>query len=142
MTRDVHDPGRRSFLRKSAALGAGAVAAPAALLQTINNGAKADGDPIPVGQASPQTGFAAPDGIEFKRGLELACEEINAMGGILGRPLEPHVAHDSASTYAAASSDSSTLGRWGWRAMVSSSARGRSARSRRPSSSRKAAAVP
>jgi branched-chain amino acid transport system substrate-binding protein len=83
-------PSRRSFLKRGAALGAGAVAAPAVMLQTINNGAKAQGEPIPVGQASPQTGFAAPDGIEFKRGLELACEEINAMGGILGRPLEPH----------------------------------------------------
>lgn len=89
MTRDVN-PGRRTFLKRGAALGAGAVAAPAALLQTINNGAKADGDPIPVGQATPLTGFAAPDGIEFRRGLELACEEINAAGGILGRPLEPH----------------------------------------------------
>ena len=38
----------------------------------------------------PLTGWAAADGIEFKRGLEMACEEINAVGGILGRPLEPH----------------------------------------------------
>jgi branched-chain amino acid transport system substrate-binding protein len=96
MSRDVKDeqstataPSRRSFLKRGATIGAAAVAAPVAMLQTINNGAKAQGEPIPVGQATPLTGFAAPDGIEFQRGLELACEEINAAGGILGRPLEP-----------------------------------------------------
>ncbi len=51
---------------------------------------RADGEPIPVGQAAPLTDFAAADGIEFKNGLTLACEEINALGGILGRPLEPY----------------------------------------------------
>ena len=56
----------------------------------INNGAKAAGKPIPVGGGVPLTGWAAADGIEFKRGLEMACEEINVVGGILGRPLEPH----------------------------------------------------
>jgi len=78
---------RRRFLQAGATA---AVVGPAALLQTINNGAKAQGDPIPVGQAGPTTAFAAADGIEFKNGLLLACEEINAMGGILGRPLEPY----------------------------------------------------
>src|SRR5918994_4309994 len=58
------------------------------------------------------------------------------------RPLEPHLGHDSASTYAAASSSPSETARCGWSAMVSSSARGRSARSRRPSSSRNMGAVP
>ena len=60
------------------------------LLSAINNGAKAAGKPIPVGGGVPLTGWAAADGIEFKRALEMACEEINAMGGILGQPLEPH----------------------------------------------------
>jgi branched-chain amino acid transport system substrate-binding protein len=78
---------RRGFLKAGATA---AVAGPALLLQSINNGAKAQGAPIPVGQAGPQSGFAAPDGIEFQRGLQLACEEINAAGGILGRPLEPY----------------------------------------------------
>ena len=79
--------GRRRFLKAGATA---ALVGPAALLQSVNNGAKADGEPIPVGQAGPTTGFAAADGIEFKNGLTLACEEINAMGGILGRPLEPY----------------------------------------------------
>lgn len=78
-------PSRRLFLKGAAAMGSGA-----AVLAGINDGARADGDPIPVGQAAPLTDFAAADGVEFKNGLTLACEEINAMGGILGRPLEPH----------------------------------------------------
>ena len=78
--------GRRSFLKKGAvAFGGGA-----ALLAGINGGAQAaTGKPIPVGQAAPLTDFAAADGIEFKNGLTMACEEVNALGGILGRPLEP-----------------------------------------------------
>jgi branched-chain amino acid transport system substrate-binding protein len=55
----------------------------------MNDGARAQGAAIPVGQAAPLTDYAAADGVEFKNGLTLACEEINALGGILGRPLEP-----------------------------------------------------
>jgi branched-chain amino acid transport system substrate-binding protein len=79
-------PSRRSFFGRTAAIAAGSTA----LLASLNNGAKAAGDPIPVGQAAPLTDFAAADGVEFKNGLTLACEEINAAGGILGRPLEPY----------------------------------------------------
>ena len=79
----------RRGLLKTAALGGGALLG-TNLLSAINNGAKAAGKPIPVGGGVPVTGWAAADGIEFKRGLEIACEEINAVGGILGRPLEPH----------------------------------------------------
>jgi branched-chain amino acid transport system substrate-binding protein len=43
---------------------------------------------IPVGSALPLSGVAAADGIEFQRGLELAAEEINALGGVLGRKVE------------------------------------------------------
>jgi branched-chain amino acid transport system substrate-binding protein len=75
---------RRSFMKTSALTGA------AAILASVNNGARAAGAAIPVGQAAPLTDFAAADGVEFKNGLTLACEEINALGGILGRPLEPH----------------------------------------------------
>ena len=78
-------PSRRVFIKSAAALGAGG-----ALLAGMNDGARADGEPIPVGQAAPLTDFAAADGVEFKNGLTLACEEINALGGILGRPLEPY----------------------------------------------------
>jgi branched-chain amino acid transport system substrate-binding protein len=77
-------PSRRVFIK-----GAAALTGSAAILASINDGARAEGEPIPVGQAAPLTDFAAADGVEFKNGLTLACEEINALGGILGRPLEP-----------------------------------------------------
>ena len=76
---------RRTFLTATAA----AIAGGAAILARANDGARAAGASIPVGQAAPLTDFAAADGVEFKNGLTLACEEINALGGILGRPLEP-----------------------------------------------------
>src|SRR6516165_9752192 len=78
---------RRRFLG-TAAIG-GSVLLGSNLLSALNNGTKAAGKPIPVGGGVPLTGWAAADGIEFKRGLEIACEEINAVGGILGRPHEP-----------------------------------------------------
>ena len=90
--------GRRKFLSMGGGLAAsGAMLASinaAALAQTNElapsiEGMQASGDPIPVGGGVPLTGWAAADGIEFKRALEMACDEINAMGGILGRPLQP-----------------------------------------------------
>jgi branched-chain amino acid transport system substrate-binding protein len=83
------DPVRRGILKQAAILGTGAVVGGGSLLQTINNGAMAQGEPIPVGGGNPLTGWAAADGLEFKNGLDLACEEINSWGGILGRPLVP-----------------------------------------------------
>lgn len=46
------------------------------------------GEPIKIGSASPVTGPFAGDGEQMVRGQELAIEEINAAGGVLGRPLE------------------------------------------------------
>jgi len=69
----------------------GGLGAPSlATLGTLNNGAKAKGAPIPIGSMYPLTGAAAVDGTGYKRGIELAIDEINAYGGILGRPLEPY----------------------------------------------------
>jgi hypothetical protein len=77
---------RRGLLTGSAALGSAAL-----MLASMNREAHAEGEPVPIGSALPISGFAAADGIEFKNGLELAAEEINAAGGILGRPIEIHV---------------------------------------------------
>lgn len=76
---------RRSFLSHSGAAGAGA-----GLLSALNmNSAKAqDSKPVRVGAALPMSGPAAADGVEFKRGLELAAKEVNAAGGVLGRPVQ------------------------------------------------------
>lgn len=77
---------RRGLLAGTAALGSAAL-----MLASMNREARAEGDPVPIGSALPMSGFAAADGIEFKNGLELAAEEINAAGGILGRPIELHI---------------------------------------------------
>ena len=75
---------RRSFLT-NAGLGASA----AALLAGLNQGAQAQkADPVIVGCPMPLTGVVAADGIEFRRGIEMSAKEINALGGILGRPIE------------------------------------------------------
>lgn len=65
----------------------------AAVLTGLDAGAaKAQGgEPIAIGSALPMSGPAAGDGVEFRNGLELAAEEINAAGGILGRPIEIHI---------------------------------------------------
>jgi hypothetical protein len=66
----IENAGRRRFFGKAASLGVGGLTGSAALLASINDGAKAQGDPIKVGGAVPITGWAAADGIEFQRGLE------------------------------------------------------------------------
>lgn len=75
---------RRGFLTSAAASGSGA-----AMLAGMNSQAAAQSsEPVVVGGPLPLTGAAAADGIEFRRGLETAADEINAMGGILGRPVQ------------------------------------------------------
>jgi branched-chain amino acid transport system substrate-binding protein len=44
---------------------------------------------IPIGSMVPLTGPSAVDGAEFRKGVVLACEDINAAGGLLGRKLRP-----------------------------------------------------
>lgn len=44
---------------------------------------------IPIGSMVPLTGPSAVDGAEFRKGIILACEDINAAGGLLGRKLRP-----------------------------------------------------
>lgn len=77
---------RRSLLTGSAV---GAVGA-AALLSSVNAASAQSGEAIPVGSALPLSGAAAADGKEFRQGLEMARDEINELGGVLGRPIELH----------------------------------------------------
>lgn len=44
--------------------------------------------PIKLGSVAPLTGPFASSGVEMKRGLEMALDEINAQGGILGRKVQ------------------------------------------------------
>lgn len=90
MSKDKTGTSRRASRRdvlKGSALAAGS----AAMLAGLNAQAgAAEGAPIPIGCPAPLTGIVAADGIEFRRGLEMAAEEINGLGGILGRPIELH----------------------------------------------------
>lgn len=53
-------------------------------------------DSIPIGFHAPLTGFAASDGKSARIGAELAVEQANAKGGVLGKPLELIVYDDQA----------------------------------------------
>jgi branched-chain amino acid transport system substrate-binding protein len=45
-------------------------------------------EPVKIGVVTPLTGTYAPIGQQVRWGVELAAKEINAAGGILGRPVE------------------------------------------------------
>jgi branched-chain amino acid transport system substrate-binding protein len=49
---------------------------------------KAQSDVIRIGHLTPVTGFLGPLGEFAQMGVRLAAEEINAAGGVLGRPVE------------------------------------------------------
>ena len=75
-----------SMSRRSA-LGGMAAAAAAVSAPTIIRSAAA-ADPIRIGVLSPVTGAWTVYGQAHSRGFELAVGEINAAGGVLGRPIE------------------------------------------------------
>jgi len=54
-------------------------------------------EPIKIGGLFPLTGPLAPYGKEIVKGFKMAIEQINAAGGVLGRPLEP-VIRDTATS--------------------------------------------
>lgn len=80
---------RRGFTRLTLSL------AGIALAGTLPLSANA-ADPVRIGFNAPLTGFAAADGKSALNGAELAVEQINAGGGINGRPLELVVYDDGA----------------------------------------------
>lgn len=55
---------------------------------TASSGAAGSTQPIKIGSMAPLTGPYSGDGQEMYRGAEMAVEEINANGGVLGRQLE------------------------------------------------------
>jgi branched-chain amino acid transport system substrate-binding protein len=85
---------RRTFLRRSA-LAAAAVGVTACAIQppsAVNPGAgnrstNASNEPIVIGVSGPLTGPNAQYGAAWKKGFDLAIEEINAKGGVRGRKL-------------------------------------------------------
>jgi branched-chain amino acid transport system substrate-binding protein len=60
----------------------------AVMLSGTNAGLTSAADPVVIGAINPLTGTNAVQGRDMKRGEELALDEINAGGGINGRPLK------------------------------------------------------
>lgn len=85
---------RRAVLKGGAAITAGAIIGAPAIL-------KAQGNAIRFGHLTPMTGFLGGLGEYAVQGAQLALEEINAAGGIMGRKLEM-VAEDSVNPSVAA----------------------------------------
>src|SRR5882762_1534945 len=56
----------------------------------------ASGEPVTIGVSGPLTGQNAQYGAQWKKGFDLALDEINASGGINGQPLA-YVFEDSQS---------------------------------------------
>src|SRR6266508_439266 len=92
---------RRRMLRSMAAVGAGSVlvgavascspeapAAPAAGTAAPAAGTAAGGEDIRVVGIFPVSGFIAADGKEMRNGVVMAVDEINELGGLLGRKLK------------------------------------------------------
>lgn len=82
---------RRALLGGAASASVAGAAFGSSLLASINQAHAQSSGTIPIGAMVSLTGPLAVDGIEHKNGLEMACEEINAAGGILGKTLEPIV---------------------------------------------------
>ena len=62
----------------------------------LSAAAAASGEPVVFGVSGPLTGANAQYGAQWKAGFDLALDEINANGGVLGRPLS-YVFEDSQS---------------------------------------------
>ena len=77
---------RRDFLATTAAVGGAALAAP--LLGPTPAAAQPKGKPVKIGHQCVLSGVLGGYGQFMKMGATLAAEEINAAGGVLGRPLE------------------------------------------------------
>jgi branched-chain amino acid transport system substrate-binding protein len=78
---------RRRFLATTAVAGGAALAAPL-LGATPAQAAQPSGTPVKIGHQCVLSGVLGGYGEFMKMGATLAAEEINAAGGILGRPLE------------------------------------------------------
>ena len=60
----------------------------AALLLTLGAGPAAAQAPIKIGDINTYSGIGAPFTGPYRAGVEMAVEEINAKGGVLGRKIE------------------------------------------------------
>ncbi|WP_372500781.1 transporter substrate-binding protein (plasmid) [Tistrella mobilis] len=84
MSNDRTNLTRRSFLRSTALATGGLIAAP----MIMRHAALGSEDPILIGSLHDQSGPVGTSGVPMVRALELGIEEVNAAGGVLGRPLK------------------------------------------------------
>jgi branched-chain amino acid transport system substrate-binding protein len=91
---------RRQFLQGAVGAGVGGLVVGGVGGYAIGNSGSGGGgttstggseEPILIGSASPVTGPFAGDGQQMVRGQQLAIDEINALGGVGGRPLKLQV---------------------------------------------------
>ena len=87
---------RRTFLRKLAAFASLTIASILAGPSVWAATGAATGEPLYFGVSGPLTGPNAQYGAQWKAGFDLALDQINANGGINGRPLQ-YVFEDSQS---------------------------------------------
>ncbi|MGH2474660.1 MAG: ABC transporter substrate-binding protein, partial [Candidatus Limnocylindrales bacterium] len=64
---------------------------------TTEEGEEPSGEPITIGVVTSLNGPFTPWGLQVRDGMQLAVDEINADGGVDGRPLELEVADDQMS---------------------------------------------
>ncbi len=76
-------------------LAVGAIATPA-LAETIGGNPGASDGPIFIAVEGPQTGSQASNGQDMLRGVQLAVNQVNAKGGVLGRQVRIVKANDQA----------------------------------------------
>lgn len=96
-TSHIHARGRtrRVGLAASAALTL-ALTACGGSVGAGSDGGDSEGDALTIGLLAPVTGPVSNEGNALKRGFDLAVEQINAAGGVLGQPIEVHFLDDKA----------------------------------------------
>ena len=87
---------RRKLAVASVLLAAGAIASPAMAAGIIGGNPGASDGPIFVAVEGPQTGAQASNGQDMLRGVQLAVNQVNARGGVLGRQVRIVKANDQA----------------------------------------------
>ncbi len=84
---------RPGSLRELSRLGWAWLAVAALALVPAARAGAPSGPPIKIGLHAPLTGFAAADGESVLHSVQIAVDQVNGQGGVLGRPIEL-VVHD------------------------------------------------
>ncbi|MTD12773.1 ABC transporter substrate-binding protein [Nakamurella sp. YIM 132087] len=72
----------------SAGSSEGSATSEASTSEATGSAAAPTGDPIVIGHTAGMTGFMSVFDIPVEQGMQMAIDDINAAGGVLGRPLE------------------------------------------------------